>query len=109
MVFSATFKNILAILWWSVLLVEETEYREKTTDLSQVTDKLYFTQEAKDRATGIPLKTDGEVRCSGRVSSSCSTCDTRRVTLKEYEHHMILKLCWTKVYVNKFWYLQTFL
>ena len=29
------------ILWWSVLLVEETEYQEKNTDLSQVTDKLY--------------------------------------------------------------------
>jgi hypothetical protein len=35
MVFNATFNNISAILWQSVLLVE------KTTDLSQVTDKLY--------------------------------------------------------------------
>jgi hypothetical protein len=33
-----TFNNISVILWWSVLLVEETE---KTTDLSEVTDKLY--------------------------------------------------------------------
>jgi len=33
--FNATFNNISVILWWSVLLVEET------TDLSQVTDKLY--------------------------------------------------------------------
>jgi hypothetical protein len=33
MVFNATFNN--------VLLVEETEDSEKTTDLSQVTDKLY--------------------------------------------------------------------
>ena len=40
MVFNATFNNISAILWWSVLLVEE-EYPEKTTDLSQATDKLY--------------------------------------------------------------------
>ena len=39
MVFNATFNNISAILWWSVLLVEE--YPEKTTDLSQATDKLY--------------------------------------------------------------------
>jgi hypothetical protein len=29
------------ILWRSVLLAEETEYLEKTTNLSQVTDKLY--------------------------------------------------------------------
>jgi hypothetical protein len=37
-VFNATFNNISVISWWSVLLVEDTE---KTTDLSQVTDKLY--------------------------------------------------------------------
>ena len=35
MVFNATFNNISVISWQSVLLVE------KTTDLSQVTDKLY--------------------------------------------------------------------
>jgi hypothetical protein len=28
-------------LWWSVLLVKKTEYQEKSTDLPQVTDKLY--------------------------------------------------------------------
>jgi hypothetical protein len=36
MVFNNTFNNISVISWRSVLLVEETE---KTTDLSQVTDK----------------------------------------------------------------------
>jgi len=41
MVFNATFNNISVITWQSVLLVEKTEYPEKTTDLSQVTDKLY--------------------------------------------------------------------
>ena len=35
MLLNATFNNISVISWWSVLLVEET------TDLSQVTDKLY--------------------------------------------------------------------
>jgi hypothetical protein len=39
MVFNATFNNILVISLQSVLLVEETG--EKTTDLPQVTDKLY--------------------------------------------------------------------
>ena len=38
MVFNATFNNISAISWRSVLLVE---YLEKTTDPSQVTDKFY--------------------------------------------------------------------
>ena len=42
MMFNATFNNISVISWQSVLLVEKTpEYPEKTTDLSQVTDKLY--------------------------------------------------------------------
>ena len=41
MVFNATFNNISAISWRSLVVVEETEYPEKTTDLSQVTDKLY--------------------------------------------------------------------
>jgi len=41
MMFNATFNNISVISWWSVVLVEEPEYPEKTTGLSQVTDKLY--------------------------------------------------------------------
>ena len=35
----------------------------------------------KDRETRTLLKTGGELRCSGRVSSSCPTCGTHRVTL----------------------------
>ena len=41
MVFNATFNNISAILWRSVLLLEETEESWKNIDVSQVTDKLY--------------------------------------------------------------------
>jgi hypothetical protein len=37
--------------------------------------------ETKDRVTQTPLKTGGELRCSGRVSSSCSTSVTRHVNL----------------------------
>ena len=39
------------------------------------------TYKTKDRGTRIPLKPGGELRCSGRVSSSCSTSGTRRVNL----------------------------
>ena len=39
------------------------------------------THKTKDRVTGTPLKTGGEIKCSGRVSSSCSISDTRRVNL----------------------------
>ena len=44
-------------------------------------DKQRSTYKTKDRVTRTPLKTGGELRCSGRVSSSCSTSDTRRVNL----------------------------
>ena len=40
-VFNATFNNISVKSWRSVLLLEETDDPGKTTDLSQVTDKLY--------------------------------------------------------------------
>jgi hypothetical protein len=39
------------------------------------------TYKTKDRVTRNPPQTGGERRCSGRVSSSCSTSDTRRVNL----------------------------
>jgi hypothetical protein len=42
MVFNAIFNNISVILWRSDVLVEETEYPEKTISLSQVTDKLHY-------------------------------------------------------------------
>ena len=39
------------------------------------------TQKTKDQATRTPLKTGSELKCSRRVSSSCPTCDTHRVTI----------------------------
>ena len=42
MVFNATFNNISVISKRSVLLVEETGVSGETTDLSKVTDKLYY-------------------------------------------------------------------
>jgi hypothetical protein len=35
----------------------------------------------KDRVTRTPLKTRGELRCSGRVSSSCSTIKEEKLAL----------------------------
>jgi hypothetical protein len=37
------------------------------------------THKTKDQVTRTPLKTGGELRCTGMVSSSCSTSGTRRV------------------------------
>ena len=39
------------------------------------------THKTKDRVTLTTLKTGGELMCSGRISSSCSTSGTRRVNL----------------------------
>ena len=39
------------------------------------------TYKTKDRVTRTSPKTGGEIRCSGRVTSSCSTSGTRRVNL----------------------------
>jgi hypothetical protein len=43
MVFNATFNNISAILWWSVLL-KEPGVPGETTDLPQVTEKNFITK-----------------------------------------------------------------
>jgi len=41
MVLNGTFNNISIISWWSVFWWRKQEYPKKTTDLPQVTDKLY--------------------------------------------------------------------
>ena len=64
---------------------------EQTTQWSKERvqkDKQRSTKHAhktKDRVTRTPLKTGGELRWSGRVSSSCSTIGTRRVNLASYK------------------------
>jgi hypothetical protein len=57
MVFNATFNNILAILWQLVLLAEESE------------------------VPGENHRKRGELKCSGRIRSSCSTSSTCRINL----------------------------
>ena len=39
------------------------------------------TYKTKDRVTWTPPSTEGKLRCSGRVSSSCSTSGNRRINL----------------------------
>jgi hypothetical protein len=55
------------------------QHREKVQKDKQRSTK--HTRKAQDRVPRIPLKTGGQLRWSGRVSSSCSTSDTRRVNL----------------------------
>ena len=58
------------------------------------------THKTKDRVTRIPLKTGGELRCSGRVRNSCSTSGTRRVNAKRHWYQLIWRSCVMPVYVN---------
>jgi hypothetical protein len=55
MTLNATLNNISAISWRSVLLLEDTE---KTTDLSQVTDKLYHIRSSSDARVFSPMKNE---------------------------------------------------
>jgi hypothetical protein len=52
--------------------------RKHTKGQQRATTHTYKT---KDRVTRAPLRTVGELMCSGRVRSSCSTSGTRRVNL----------------------------
>jgi hypothetical protein len=54
------------------------KYKRTKNDLQNIR---FCTYKTKDRVTRNPLKTGGELRCSGRISSFCSTSDTRRVNL----------------------------
>ena len=72
LVFSAKFNNIKS---------KDRQYNvQKKKDKRTLT-----TQKTKYRATWIPLKSGGEVRCFGRVSSSRSPCATRRVLIQIFK------------------------
>jgi hypothetical protein len=58
------------------------------------------THKTKDRVTRTPLKTGGELRCSGRVRNSCSTSGNRRVNAKRHWYQLIWRSCVMPVYVN---------
>ena len=66
-----------------ILYIEEEQTiqwpKEKVQKDKQRSTK--HTYKTNDRVTRTPLNTGDELRCSGRVSSSCSTSDTRRVNL----------------------------
>ena len=55
--------------------------KEKVQKDKQRSTKHTCTYKTKDWVTRTPLKTESELRCSGRVRISCSISDTRRVNL----------------------------
>ena len=65
----------VTMVWVQIPSREEQKF---DSDKQRSTKHIYKT---KDRVTRTPLKTGGELRYSGRISSSCSTSGTRRVNL----------------------------
>jgi hypothetical protein len=61
------------------ILQKNRQHKEKVQKDKQLSTK--HTRKTKDRVPRTPLKTRGQLRWSGRVRSSCSTSDTRRVNL----------------------------
>ena len=64
----------------------ESVYRRRTdkTMAKRKKDKQRSTKhtyKTKNRVTRTPVKTGGELRCPGRVGSSCTTSGTHRVNL----------------------------
>jgi ADP-glucose pyrophosphorylase len=60
---------------------EQTTQWQKEKVQTDKQRSIKHTFKTKDLVTRTPLKTGVELRCSGRVRSSCSTSGTRRVNL----------------------------
>ena len=65
---------IFSELWWEVIVRFVNLH---CLNICLINNDLQNTpQKTKDWATRTPLKTGSELRCSGKVGSSCSTSDT---------------------------------
>jgi hypothetical protein len=78
---------------------------KKKNDKRTNNDRQNLRQKTKDRATRTLLNTIDEVRCSGRVSSSYSTCDNpqRRRKLSIITntiHNKFIQDCLKKIIVT---------
>ena len=74
MEFSTTFINISVISWWWKL-----EYPEKTTDLSQVTDKLYHIMHRVHFAMSGTQIHNFSSECTGSCKSNYNTITSMMV------------------------------
>ena len=70
--------------WNPYIEEEQTTQRPKEKVQKEKQRSTKHTHKTKHRITRDPLKTGGELRCSGRVNSSCSTSDTRRLILSTH-------------------------
>ena len=61
-----------------------TRYQCGSKEKGQTMNYKKLTHKTNDCAKRTPLKTRGELKCSERISRSCSTCGIRRVTFVTY-------------------------
>ena len=83
---------------------DRQETGQKKKDKKTNNDLQNTTQKTKDRVTRTPLKTRYKLRCSGKVSSSCSTCGTHHVILEQWKCGWLLqrkKACISEIDINK--------
>jgi uncharacterized protein (UPF0333 family) len=87
--------NDLSLEWIFELVKQELGIRKRRTDNTMGKKKKYkktnndlqnITHKTKDRVIQTPLKTGGELRCFGRVSSSCFTSSKIHSRHRSFHH-----------------------
>jgi hypothetical protein len=76
-----TYRTNIYVVYTSTRIEEQTIQWPQEKVQKDKQRSIKHTQKTKDRVTQTPLKTGGDLKSFGRISSSCSTSGTHRVNL----------------------------